>query len=96
MSRYISEVGTYTSRYLKALLCIILFNFSPAPTNDTCDTNGDIRLVDGFFEGEGRVEICYDGFWGTVCDDFWSSGDAMVACRQLGHSTLGKDMKSKF
>ena len=54
------------------------------------DNTGDIRLVDGTrttADGdpcEGRLEIYYDGEWGTICDDFWSVEDANVACRQLG------------
>ncbi|XP_019850477.1 PREDICTED: scavenger receptor cysteine-rich domain superfamily protein-like [Amphimedon queenslandica] len=49
-------------------------------------TNGDIRLVDGIIENEGRVEICTDGVWGAVCDEGWDKTDAHVACTQLGHS----------
>ena len=52
-------------------------------------SNGDIRLVGGNVPNEGRVEICIDSAWGTVCDDSWSSPDAMVVCNQLGYLTTG-------
>ena len=47
-------------------------------------THGALRLVGGQLSNEGRVEICINGVWGTVCHSGWSSSDARVVCRQLG------------
>ena len=53
-------------------------------------TNGDVRLADGPNMYEGRVEVCFNQEWGTVCDDDWSTNDGIVICRQLGFSTDSK------
>ena len=53
-------------------------------------SNGDVRLTGGILANEGRVEICQDFRWGTVCDDFFGIPDASVVCAQLGFSRFSK------
>ena len=62
----------------------------PQVTVTDDDNPGDLRLVDGVLTTEdgqlceGRLEIFYNGAWGTICDDYWAEDNADVACRALG------------
>ena len=46
-------------------------------------SNGDIRLVNGTTVLEGRLEICINYAWGTVCSQGFTADDAEIVCRQL-------------
>jgi len=50
---------------------------------------GEVRLAGGPNDFEGRVEICFNDEWGTVCDEMWDVTDADVVCRQLGLAQTG-------
>ena len=65
---------------LYLLLCIVMSICAP----------GEIRLQGSFQNGSGRVEVCKNNAWGTVCDDSWDNSNAMVVCRQLGYPFSSK------
>ena len=52
--------------------------------------DGNVRLVGGSTNWEGRVEMYILGDWATIDDSSWTAADAKVVCRQLGHSTDGE------
>ena len=54
----------------------------------SCTAN-ELRLVGGSTDHEGRLEMCRDRQWGTICDDDWDNINSNVACRQLGFGDSG-------
>ena len=47
-------------------------------------SNGDLRLAGGPGDHAGRVEVCFNGNWGSVCEDGWTNIDALTVCSILG------------
>ena len=68
--------------YLNNLLSILTYYLHSEPQN--CN-EGDVRLLNGTVEMEGRLEVCTGGIWGTVCAHGFPRSAAYVACKQLGH-----------
>ena len=53
-------------------------------------THGDLRLVGGESESEGRVEVCYKGGWYSLCGT--EDEEASVICKQLGYTVYNCKM----
>ena len=83
LGRALCQIYTINPIQCVIVLCLYMC------TEKVC-TPGDIKLVDGGVDYEGRVEYCNDGIWGTVCDDRWSAEDAAVVCAMLGHPREGE------
>ena len=49
---------------------------------------GEVRLAGGS-EEEGRIEICLDGRFSSICYDHWDGRDAVITCTQLRLDSYG-------
>ena len=65
-----------------------------APSNAVfpCQVDGKVALVAGMNPREGRLEICHNSIWGTVCDDGFSEAAARVVCYSLGFGYVGREI----
>ena len=65
-----------------------------APVYKGLCTDGDVRLEGGDREHEGRIDVCYNGSWATLCGDRIDDFVAEVTCRQLGYSLHSESIVS--
>ena len=54
-----------------------------------CNETGDVRLTHFDMDTKGRLEVCSDGYWGSVCRER-DNAIAAVVCRQLGYFSAGQ------
>ena len=78
-----------TSFDYRKLHGLLFHSCSCLSTNVVCSSDWDIRLVNGANQREGRVEVCLNGVWGSVCDDSWDDDDAGTVCTGLGYPRRG-------
>lgn len=71
------------------MLCLLHFT----DPSSSCE-NGDVRLAGGGMANQGRVEMCYNGVWGSVCagNGQWTQYEASVVCKQLGYNLTDTSM----
>ena len=81
---YLSS-GTYNQS--RPTVSVICQGDTSQPTE--CE-HGDVYLVGGETEMEGRVEFCAYGYWALACDNYWDEDETDAVCKQLGFPTDGE------
>ena len=81
------RVESFIAIYLAKSLTIPFCARYIASTS-ACST-GELRLVNGDGNSNGRVETCLGGIWGTICNIGWDDEDAASICQSLGYSSGG-------
>ena len=72
-------------------LSYVVLTYDSAALGFSCE-NGEVRLVGGSSAYDGRVEVCLDNRFTTVCDDrWWGQQEAQVVCRQLNATDGGRE-----
>ena len=68
--------------FYKCPFFVLLIDLSVTRSN--C-TDYDVQLVDGPSLNEGRVLLCINGVWGTLCNSGIDYNDVKVICHELGY-----------
>ena len=91
---FCNPAGIVCQGIYSKLVCLIDYHKHFVITVDAVASNcttGDVRLVGSIDGDEGRLEVCVNSAWGTVCSDGFDTNDASVACQSLeGFSGSGE------
>lgn len=92
-SAYVVCQGTYYNKY-SVISCLHFVLVDPSIGNARC-SDGEVRLIGGSNVREGRVEVCLNRVWGTVCLEQFSDDDAEVVCSQMNFERDGRSMQAQ-
>jgi len=56
--------------------------------------DGQLRIIGYQGPHEGQLQVFHEGVWGAICDDFFDSDAAEVACREMGYTNGGSQLDS--
>ena len=82
MSRYLTTLSANSHKIFNGIIV------TAATTSMADCVDGEIQLQGGrddteHFTRDGRIELCFNKAWGTVCNTSFGIPDASVACNQL-------------
>ena len=84
------KVHVRSSKIISDFTCNIII-IAQNTSFESCE-DGAMRL-EGNNDLEGRLEICINNAWGTVCREGFSSDEATVVCRSLGFLSISGILK---
>ena len=84
-----NDAGLVCQGIICSLFTLMIILVSIVSVQQSNCTNGEVRLVGGSGPHEGRVEVCVNEAWGTVCSNNWDTNDANVVCSQLEYLPIG-------
>ena len=85
--QHINFILSFYVLYVHQACCFTITPLTSTYLFITADNKTDplgVRLVDGVTNQTGRIEIQYNGLWGTICERNFDLNSANVACRSLG------------
>ena len=90
-----SEVSSWSTHPPYSIAAVLCQGSANQSNNSNECISGEVRLANSSNNIEGRVEICTEGMWVSVCDRNWGTTETRIFCKQLlGHPAKG--MNSLF